>query len=101
MRLTQNHVQILKNISEEVFSSKARLFLFGSRTDDQQRGGDIDLYVTGLMLNTEERLDAQLDFLVKAKQQLGDQRIDLIFEPRSDQPLLPIHLIAQQTGVLL
>ena len=40
-------------------------------------------------------------FLVKAKQQLGDQRIDVILAPAPGQTPTPIHRHAEQTGVLL
>jgi hypothetical protein len=36
-----------------------------------------------------------------AKQELGDQRIDLVFAPSGGQAVLPIHRKAEETGVLL
>lgn len=101
MRLTSRQIEDLKHIAAEVFGPRARISLFGSRIDDQRRGGDIDLYVSGTQLSLEEQLDAKLRFLVKAKQQLGDQRIDLVFAPAGGQAVLPIHRMAEETGVLL
>lgn len=101
MRLTAPQIQTIKQVALEVFGSAAQVYLFGSRTDEQRRGGDIDLYVTQPPLSPEAQLDAKLTFLVKIKQQLGDQRIDLVFAPAQGQALLPIHRMAQQTGVPL
>ena len=101
MRLLPQQIQTIKQVALEVFGSVAQVYLFGSRTDDQLRGGDIDLYVTQAPLTLEAQLDAKLKFLVKIKQQLGDQRIDLVFAPAQGQALLPIHRLAQQTGVPL
>jgi hypothetical protein len=77
------------------------LLLFGSRIDDRLRGGDIDLYVTGYNQSVEQRLDAKLLFLTKVKQQIGEQRIDLVFAPLPDQSPLPVQRIAEKTGVPL
>lgn len=101
MRLTPVQIDIFKRITSEVFGAQARLFLFGSRTDDLRRGGDIDLYVAGLTLTEEEALDAKLRFLVKTKRQLGEQRIDLIVAPAPGQTREAIHREAEQTGMLL
>lgn len=101
MRLTPQQIESLKQVAAEVFGSQAQIRLFGSRVDDQRRGGDIDLYVTGIALPLEAQLDAKLRFLVKAKQRLGERRIDLVFAPLSGQPVLPIQRMAEDTGVPL
>lgn len=101
MRLTPQQIESLKRIATEVFGPQVGISLFGSRADDQRRGGDIDLYVTGLALTPDAQLDAKLKFLVKAKQQLGEQRIDLVFAPMPGQAVQPIHRIAETTGVPL
>lgn len=101
MRINNIQTKVLKHIATELFGPQVRLLLFGSRTDDLRRGGDIDLYVTEVTLTGQEALDAKLRFLVKAKQQLGDQRIDLILAPEPGQPPSAIHRVAEQTGILL
>lgn len=101
MRLTQHQIEVLKCVADEVFGSDSRLVLFGSRVDDNLSGGDIDLYVTGFNQSIEQRLAAKLSFLVQVKQQIGEQRIDIIFAPLPEQPVLPIHRIAEKTGLPL
>lgn len=101
MRLTQQQIEVLKRVGQEVFGAVPDLKLFGSRVDDNQSGGDIDLYVTGFNRSVEHQLDAKLAFLVKVKQEIGEQRIDLIFAPLPGQDFLPIQQIAEQTGILL
>lgn len=101
MRLNQQQADTLKRIAVEVFGNDAQLWLFGSRADDARRGGDIDLYVTGFNQSLEKCLDAKLWFLVKAKQALGDQRIDLVFAPSPGQMPLPIQQEAELTGIAL
>ena len=101
MRLNQVQVETLKRIAAEVFGPQAGLMVFGSRADDTRRGGDIDLYVTGMDEPMGKLLDAKLLFLVKAKQALGDQRMDVVFAPAPHQKRLPIHQEAERTGIPL
>jgi hypothetical protein len=98
MRLTPHQITVFKSVAAEVFGSGAQVALFGSRADDMRRGGDIDLYISGVVFPFQEQVDAKLRFLVKAKQQIGDQRIDVVIAPSPGQAVLPIHQIAQQTG---
>ncbi len=42
MRLAQDQVHAIKSVAQRVLGGDARVILFGSRTDDAQRGGDID-----------------------------------------------------------
>ena len=101
MRLNQHQIDTLKRIGSEVFGTQAKLMLFGSRTNDNRRGGDIDLYVTIIDQTPEQLFDAKLDFLVKAKRALGEQRIDVVFSPAPLQSPEPIHIEAQRTGITL
>ena len=45
MRLTPRAREIIRDTTREVFGEAARSRLFGSRVDDSQRGGDIDLLI--------------------------------------------------------
>ena len=101
MRLNQHQIETLKRLGTENFGTQAKLILFGSRADDSRRGGDIDLYVTGIDLTPDQLFGAKLDFLVKAKQGLGEQRIDVVFSPAPLQNPEPIHIEAQRTGIQL
>ena len=101
MRLSPLQIQAIKQVSANVFGPGARTYLFGSRVDDQQRGGDIDLYITDIECPPGSHTDAKLRFLVKIKQRLGDQRIDVVLAPAAGETVWPIHRMAQETGVLL
>lgn len=45
MRLTQGEIDTIVRIAREIYGWGVEVFLFGSRTDDSKRGGDIDLLV--------------------------------------------------------
>ena len=77
----------------------ARVLLFGSRTDDAARGGDIDLFVQIDRL-LENRAAAASRLAAQLQLTLGDQRIDIILVDR-DSASQRIHAVARQQGIPL
>lgn len=53
MRLTEHQAKVIKKNCQMVFGEQTQVYLFGSRTDDNRRGGDIDLYI---LPETQENL---------------------------------------------
>lgn len=95
MRLTAEQQAAITTTFVEVFG-KGEIRLFGSRVDDNRRGGDIDLYV---MPDQRTRLaDARITFLARLKSRIGEQRIDLVI---AAEPPRSIDQIAQTQGILL
>lgn len=101
MRIMEKERQIIKEVSREVFGPGVKVLLFGSRTDDSRSGGDIDLYVQGVRGSVDERVQARILFLCRVKAAIGEQRIDVVLAPQKGEEVLPIHKIAEQTGVAL
>ena len=99
MRLTPEQIAIIRSAAAEVFGSDARVWLFGSRVDDDKRGGDIDLYLeTAQTSSSAIRRQARLWSLLQQK--LGEQRIDIVVRAADTSPQ-PIHDVARRSGVLL
>ncbi len=99
MRLTPDQVQAIKLAAHTVLDKDARVTLFGSRTDDQRRGGDIDLmFETPLRLGNRVATQGQL--YVALIRQLGDRKIDLLLKD-ADTPEAPVMRIARETGIML
>lgn len=99
MRLTAEQQSIIKQEVQALFGLEAEVWLFGSRVNDNQRGGDIDLYietndVDDNVLHLELKLYAQL---IK---HLGDQRIDIVVHQKG-KPLKAVHEQARKTGIQL
>lgn len=74
-----------------------RVFLFGSRVDDNKRGGDIDLLLRPR--HSDQMLTRKLHLLRLLERQLGERRIDIVIETPDDAR--PIIRIAHETGVRL
>lgn len=78
MRLTEKQIIQIRKIANEIYGDRVRVFLFGSRTADDARGGDIDLMIEAP--NEEEMTFInKIDFLTKLKIAIGDQKIDVIY----------------------
>ncbi len=94
MRLTDAQIATIKSTISAVLGEGARVILFGSRLHDQQKGGDVDLYV--------EIPQPDLMQKVRCKVQLQDRLdmpVDLVVKPPGDTS--PISLIARKEGIVL
>ena len=99
MRLSIEQRLVLKaHFSHEV-GADCEVLLFGSRADDDQRGGDVDLLVRSPRpLQRPVWLAARL--AAYAERLLGGRRVDvLLLDPATK--LQPIHAAALATGVAL
>ncbi|WP_440616750.1 nucleotidyltransferase domain-containing protein [Cysteiniphilum sp. 6C5] len=78
MRLTEYEIKAIKSSFLEVFGTGS-VYLFGSRVDDNKRGGDIDLYIVpNEALSRDQLLEKKINFLVSVKSLIGEQKIDVI-----------------------
>ena len=101
MRLTAQQQATVRATVLETFGSGAQVRLFGSRADDNRRGGDIDLLVTTPERDVQVLMRAEIALLTKLQNQLGEQKIDLLLDYPSRKVRPPILGIALQTGILL
>lgn len=95
MRLTEYQQQAIVRCFANTFG-QGKLYLFGSRTDNSQKGGDIDLYV--IPVSADSLAQKKIEFLAGLKREIGEQKIDLVI--KREQSRL-IDDIAIQDGILL
>jgi predicted nucleotidyltransferase len=95
MRLSPEAVQAIR---EEVARAdpQAEVWLFGSRTRDEAKGGDIDLLVVSERLGFADELRLRAALLDR----IGWQRLDLVVRPRSRLGE-PFAALALETGIRL
>ena len=100
MRLSEKQKKAICQAARHRFGDDAQLFLFGSRVDDEKRGGDIDLYVETALQDPADMVDAKLYFLVDLRLALGEQKVDVVLNS-GHTATMPIHRVAKETGIRL
>ena len=92
MRISEDAARKAAAIIAQRYGEQAKAWLFGSRANDEKRGGDVDIFV--------ETGSADLMTAMRCKSDLADLfdlTVDLVVGDGSQ----PIHRIAKQTGVRL
>jgi len=79
MRLSQFQIDTINHLAQKYFGQEATVYLFGSRTDDYQKGGDIDLFIHNDN-ETVLTIEAKIHFLAELKTKIGDRKIDVVFD---------------------
>lgn len=77
MRLSEFEINAIKTAINKYFEQGAKVYLFGSRVDEDKHGGDIDLYVE-TELTGEELISAKLQAMSEIQLQIGDRKIDIV-----------------------
>lgn len=99
MRLSAAQQQLIKNTVDRVLQTASQVWLFGSRVDDNLRGGDIDLFIEteAVLPNRVQALCSLYGALIYA---LGDRKLDILLKDAHTQNA-PVFDIAKRTGVIL
>ena len=80
MRLTKNEIDTIKETFYEVFK-EGEVYLFGSRVDNNKKGGDIDLFIKlPYKIDFNKLLDKKNLFRFKLEQKIGEQKIDILVD---------------------
>jgi len=96
IRLQSTQQEAIKQLASEFFEN-AKVFVFESRTNMMQKGGDIDIYIQ--TTKKEAILKAKLAFLREFEKRFGEQKVDLLVDNGSKKKT--IFEIARKEGVLL
>lgn len=99
MRLTERQRQVIIDAARQIFGPEAKVRLFGSRIDDQKKGGDIDLLIE-CPAPIENAGLAAARMAAKIQRQLGERKIDILYTwPGLEQS--PAHRAALSMGIEL
>jgi uncharacterized protein len=98
MRLAASEISAIKSAAHEAFGADVIVRLFGSRTDDSRRGGDIDLH-----FEIDPAIDeatAQQRFEDNLFARIDAQRVDIALIKRG-AAARGIDLVARRDGIIL
>ena len=93
IRLSEGQIKAIKACVMHR-DADAQVYLFGSRTDLDARGGDIDLLIVSEQLSEEDRISLKLALY----DGLGEQKIDLII---AREPYSAFQKMVLEAGVKL
>ena len=99
MRITEYETAAIRRVATEVAGVDARVFLFGSRTRDGLRGGDIDRLIE-LSTPDLDKLTVSLRTGDRLQQLIGERKIDvLVTDPQTTET--PLIRAARRDGIAL
>jgi len=99
MRLTSAQIDTIKSTATDVLGEGAQVTLFGSRVNDQLKGGDIDLLLeTKHPVANKPKAIGQI--YAQLVRQLGDRKIDILIKDPQSQAATVFNM-AKQHGVRL
>ena len=81
MRISSPEISnLLKSI--KYFDADADVYLFGSRIDDNKRGGDIDIAILSDKIDLKKKIDIKFNFF----NDFGEQKLDIVIVENENQP---------------
>jgi predicted nucleotidyltransferase len=78
MRLSNKEIKVLKDTLKTI-SNEAKIYLFGSRVDNNKRGGDIDLLVVSKKITKKDLRKLRVEFF----KNFGEQKLDIVLDDGS------------------
>ena len=100
MRLLDTQRQAIKAIVTEIVGPDSQVWLFGSRTDDTKKGGDIDL-----LISTEKIISNRVSVLCKLEGRFatvfGNRKIDVLLKDARPLSDIPIFTVATTQSIRL
>lgn len=101
MRLTQLERDIITSAAQESFEPGVVVRLFGSRVEQDGRGGDIDLLIETQLRDPERIVRAHTRFLANLYARLGEQKVDVLIDYPERRLRPAIFDLAREQGVVL
>jgi len=84
---------------KKYFLENDQLWIFGSRVDFLQKGGDIDLYIETHAKTVDEAFNMKKYFAIEFENKIGEQKIDIVMNMLHHPYHLLIHEVAKTQGV--
>lgn len=101
IRLTPREQLALRGVFAEYLPPGASAYLYGSRTDRNARGGDIDLLLLVPGMDDAQELGLHARLLAALERALGERKIDLLFTPVLGADAKPfVQLVAHRAVAL-
>jgi predicted nucleotidyltransferase len=87
MRITEHEKNVIIDAVINI-DPNAKVWLFGSRTDDSKKGGDIDIAVLSQNINKDVMQEIQVRRFICAK--IGEQKIDIVTSTTGNEAIFKL-----------
>jgi predicted nucleotidyltransferase len=81
MRISTLEIDNLLGSIKQI-DQNASVYLFGSRTDNHKKGGDIDIAILSKLVSLKEKIEIKYNFY----QAFGEQKLDLLIVSDENMP---------------
>lgn len=99
MRLSDFEIESIKSLANQHFGTSVQVYLFGSRTNDLKRGGDIDLFIRNSN-GDPYSVHSKINFISDLVLRIGEQSIDVVLDNHEKKNSVFFKTI-YQTGIQL
>jgi predicted nucleotidyltransferase len=99
MRLTDDQIQSIRQLAQQIAGAKSSVRVFGSRLDDAARGGDLDLMLE-LSESVENPALMAAQMSAKVSRVMDGRKVDVLLSA-PNLKRLPIHDVAFKEGKVL
>ena len=101
MRVTTEQIKIFDAYARQCFGEDAVFWLFGSRVDDNKKGGDYDFFIETNLNDADKVIERKIALLVELQgaPQFEDEKIDIVVKRSACAFEMPIYEIARREGV--
>ncbi len=101
MRVTTQQLETVKLLTSQYFGEDAGLWLFGSRVDDNKKGGDYDFLIETPLNDADEIVARKIKLIAQLQSSypFEDEKIDIIVKRRFSTFDMPIYQVAKHEGV--
>jgi predicted nucleotidyltransferase len=99
MRLTEEQIQAIRRLAQQIAGVKSRVRVFGSRLDDAAHGGDLDLMLE-LTESVENPALMAAQMSTQVSRAMHGRKVDVLLSA-PNLMRLPIHDMAFKEGQLL
>jgi predicted nucleotidyltransferase len=73
MRLSDYEQKIIKETAGLIFGKDSKVYIFGSRANDDLKGGDIDIYIETFN-NLGKLIEMKIRFLIELEKKSGNKK---------------------------
>ena len=103
MRISPQQTETIKIFTHRHFGEDAEVWLFGSRVNNEKRGGDYDFLIETSINPPDIIIEHNITMIaeLQSTSNFEDEKIDLIVKRRNSSFDMPIYGIAKKEGIRL